>query len=49
MHFEPLKENEIKQYLKKVIPEQQISENIINLAQGSIGKAIKLNEKKDIY
>ena len=49
MHFEPLKENEIKQYLEKVIPEQQISENIINLAQGSIGKAIKLNEKKDIY
>ena len=41
MHFEPLKENEIQ--------EQQISENIINLAQGSIGKAIKLNEKKDIY
>ena len=49
MHFEPLKENEIKKYLEKAIPEQQISENIINLAQGSIGKAIKLNEKKEIY
>ena len=49
IHFEPLKENEIKQYLEKAIPEQQISENIISLAQGSIGKAIKLNEKKDIY
>ena len=49
MHFEPLKENEIKKYLEKAIPEQQISENIINLAQGSIGKAIKLNEKRDIY
>ncbi len=49
IHFEPLKENEIKQYLEKAIPEQQISENIINLAQGSIGKVIKLNEKKDIY
>ena len=49
MHFEPLKENEIKQYLENAIPEQPISENIINLAQGSIGKAIKLNEKKDIY
>ena len=49
MHFEPLKENEIKKYLEEALPEQQISENIISLAQGSIGKVIKLNEKKDIY
>ena len=49
MHFEPLKENEIKQYLKEAMPSENVSENIINLAQGSIGKAIKLNEKKDIY
>ena len=49
IHFEPLNKNEIKQYLEKAIPNEQISENIISLAQGSIGKAIKLNEKKDIY
>ena len=50
MHFEPLKEDEIKRYVEKVqFQNEQISENIISLAQGSIGKAIKLNEKKDIY
>lgn len=49
MHFEPIKDEEIKKYIDKEFPDQQISENIISLAQGSIGKAIKLNERKDIY
>ena len=49
MHFEPLRENELKKYLELEFPNQPISENIISLAQGSIGKAIKLNERKDIY
>lgn len=49
MHFEPIKDEEIKKYIYKEFPDQQISENIISLAQGSIGKAIKLNERKDIY
>ena len=49
MHFDSLDTEEIKKYIKQNFPEQQISENIINLSQGSIGKAIKLNENKGIY
>ena len=49
MQFEPIKEDELKKYIKSKLPDEQISDNIIELAQGSIGKAIKLNEKKDIY
>lgn len=49
MQFEPIREEKIKKYIKTTFPEQQISDSIIELAQGSIGKAIKLNEKKDIY
>ena len=49
MQFEPIKDEELKEYIKTKLPEEQISENIIELAQGSIEKAIKLNERKDIY
>ena len=49
MHFEAIDTEEIKKYINQNYPEQHISENIINLSQGSIGKAIKLNENKDIY
>ena len=49
MQFENIKNEEIKEYLKKVLVERQISDNIIELSQGSIGKAIKLNEKREIY
>ena len=49
IYFEPIKEKELKKYLELKFPNQPISENITSLAQGSIGKAIKLNERKDIY
>ena len=49
MHFETIDIEQMRKYIKQTYPEQEISENIINLSQGSIGKAIKLNEKKDIY
>ena len=49
MQFEPIKDEEIKEYIKTNLPDEQISPQIIELAQGSIGKAIKLNERKDIY
>ena len=49
MHFEPIDTEKIKKYLKQNYPDQEISDNIINLSQGSIGKAIKLNENKSIY
>ena len=49
MQFEPIKDEELKEYIKLNLPDEQISPQIIELAQGSIGKAIKLNERKDIY
>lgn len=49
MQFETIKNEELKRYIKEAFPEQKISDNIVELAQGSIGKAIKLNERKDIY
>jgi len=49
MHFEALNPEKIREHIKQNYPEQEISENIINLSQGSIGKAIKLNENKNIY
>ena len=49
IHFEPIEENELKTYIKQNYPEEMISENIINLSQGSIGKVIKLNEHKSLY
>ena len=49
MQFEPIKDEELKEYIKTKLPDEQISPQIIELAQGSIGKAIKLNERKDIY
>ena len=49
MHFEPIDIELVKKYIKENYPDQDISENIINLSQGSIGKLIKLNENKNIY
>lgn len=49
IHFEPIRNEEIKRYIEQNYQEQEISDNILNLAQGSIGKAIKLNENKNIY
>ena len=49
MHFESIDDEKIKKYIKQNYQEQEISEHIIELAQGSIGKAIKLNEHKSIY
>ena len=49
MHFDSINIEEVGKYLKQNYPNEEISENIINLSQGSIGKAIKLNENKNIY
>ena len=49
MIFDPIRNEELKKYLNNQVTGEQISDNIIDLAQGSIGKAIKLNERKDIY
>ena len=47
IQFEPISNNEIKHYIEQ--QGQQISDNIVELSEGSIGKAIHLNEKKEIY
>lgn len=49
MHFEPLEIEQIEKYLKENYPEENINHNIVELSQGSIGKAIKLNENKQLY
>ena len=49
MHFESIDTIEIKKYINQNNPDLEISDNIINLSQGSIGKALKLNENKSIY
>ena len=49
IHFEPLNNEQLKKYIEQENIGKEISENIFNLAQGSIGKLIQLNEKKDIY
>jgi len=49
MQFNSIDTEQIKKYIKENYPDQEISENIINLSQGSIGKAIKLNQHKNIY
>ena len=49
MHFEAINTEQIAKYIKQYYPEKEISENIISLSQGSIGKAIKLNEHENIY
>lgn len=49
IYFENLENNQIKQYLEKNYPEEVFDDNIINLSQGSIGNAIKLNKNKELY
>lgn len=49
IYFESIDTEEIKKYISQNYPDQEISENIINLSQGSIGKVLKLNENKSIY
>lgn len=49
IHFENLEISEVKDYIKQNYPEIEIDDSIINLSQGSIGKALKLNENKTLY
>ena len=47
--FEKINNMEIKAYFQNELKISQISENIVNAANGSLGKAIKLNEKQNLY
>ena len=49
IHFENLEISEVKEYIKQNYGEIEIDDSIINLSQGSIGKALKLNENKTLY
>ena len=49
MYFEPINEKELRKYLEQNYSNEDISNDLIDLAQGSIGKIIKLNQNKNIY
>ena len=47
--FESLNPIEISDYLKNNFPDEDISSNIIEASNGSIGKALILKDKQDLY
>ncbi len=47
--FQPIGEKEIKQYMEKTYGMTNISPNMLEAFQGSIGKAILLKDKKEQY
>lgn len=47
--FNPLENNEIKQYLEKNSDFQNVSETMLEIFEGSIGKALKVKEKQELY
>ena len=49
IHFEPIENSKISEYLKKEYGIDNISENLIEAFQGSIGKAINLKDKQKEY
>lgn len=49
IHFDKIEDKELKEYATNIIGINNINENIINIFQGSIGKAIRLKDKLDIY
>lgn len=49
LHFNPIENLEIKQYLEKNYQISGISQNMLNIFQGSIGKAIHLKDKQEQY
>ena len=48
INFQKLNENEIKQYFQE-IQNEEISNRILKLAEGSIGKAIQIKDKEELY
>ena len=49
MYFEKIHNEDIKEYLEKNYNEQDILQNVIDIADGSIGKAIDIKDKSEIY
>lgn len=46
--FNPLENSEIKQYLEKYLDFQNVSETMLEIFEGSIGKALKVKEKQEL-
>lgn len=49
LHFQKIEDQKIKQYLNNQLEETNITENMLKMFQGSIGKAIKLKDKQELY
>lgn len=49
IHFEKIKEEELRNYLNNNFGIYDISQNMLNVFQGSIGKSIALKDKKEQY
>lgn len=47
--FNPLENSELKQYFENNINFQNISETMLETFEGSIGKALKVQEKQELY
>ena len=47
--FEDITKNDINNFLKESFPQESIPNNIIEAANGSIGKAIDLKDKQELY
>lgn len=49
IHFDKISNQELKEYLKSNFSINQISDKMLNMFQGSIGKAINLKDKQEEY
>ncbi len=49
IHFDKIPNEDIKKFLQKEYGENNIKENLLDIFEGSIGKAIRLKDKLDIY
>ncbi len=47
--FQPIENEQIKEYLRKNYNEEDIPEEMLNIYEGSIGKAEDLKDKKEIF
>ena len=49
LHFKSIRDEDVKKYLEQNYRIETVSKNILEIAQGSIGKAIYLKDKQEKY
>lgn len=49
IHFNKISNEEIEKYLKENLGISQITQNMLDMSEGSIGKAIKIQDKQEQY